>query len=94
MILVKREPNNLFVLKEFEDCSFNCGEEGRFWHEETNLPFCQPCAKEKRLDDLFSQNGTRTGRFVCGSDSEAPVHEKINPKLTFPDFKFKEGLLA
>ena len=53
MIPIKKESIELY--KEFgcfENCKF-CNKETNTWHEKTNTPVCEECAKKHKVIELY-----------------------------------------
>tara|TARA_R110000822_G_scaffold95314_5_gene218044 strand:+ start:832 stop:1017 length:186 start_codon:yes stop_codon:yes gene_type:complete len=53
-IPVKKEGDELFTeFGVFEKCAF-CKETTKYWHEKTNNPVCQCCAKKHKVSELHN----------------------------------------
>lgn len=52
MIKVVEEPSVFFEeTRVYEQCYF-CKQETKFWHDATNTPVCQGCAKKYNVKDI------------------------------------------
>jgi hypothetical protein len=52
MIPIKKEPAEMYeVTKVYERCVF-CNQRTDTWHEKTNNPVCQECAKIHKVTEL------------------------------------------
>ena len=52
MIPVKKEPDDMYEnMRVYENCHF-CRQPTAMWHENTNNPVCQKCAKEHKVAEL------------------------------------------